>query len=79
MSYMRGVCGVARWDGESNVDMYRRFGMSELSVGIDYIVVEWVKRQYGHVMRMNECNFTKRVHWARTLHVYMGGTVCRAL
>ncbi len=29
MSYMRGACGVSRWDGESNEDMYGRFGMSE--------------------------------------------------
>ncbi len=39
--------------------------MSEAAVGMDCGVVEWVKRStlrwYGHVMRMNECAFTKRV------------------
>ncbi len=40
--------------------------MSETTVGMDCGVVEWVKRStlrwYGHVMRMNECAFTKRVY-----------------
>ncbi len=66
MSYLRGACGVSRWDRESNEDMYRRFGMSEAAVGVECGVVEWVKRStlrwYDHIMRMNECNFTKRVH-----------------
>ncbi len=57
-SYMRGACGVSRWDRESNEDMYRRFGMSETAVGINCRVVIWVKhdtqRWYGHVMQMNK-------------------------
>ncbi len=63
---MRGTCGVSRWDRESNEDMYARFGMSETEVGIDCGVVGWVKRStlrwYGHVTRVNECVFTKRVY-----------------
>ncbi len=43
MSYMRGACGVSRWDGESNEDMYGRFDMSEAAVEMDCGVVEWVK------------------------------------
>ncbi len=39
--------------------------MSESAAGLDCGVVKWVKRStlrwYGHVMRMNECDFTKRV------------------
>ncbi len=66
MSYMQGACGMSRWDRESNEDTYGRFGMSESVVGMDFGVVEWVKRStliwYGHVMRMNECDFTKRVY-----------------
>ncbi len=66
ISYMRGSCGVSRWDRESNEDTYGRFGMSESAVEMDCGVVEWVKRStlrwYGHVMRMNECDFTKRVY-----------------
>ncbi len=27
MSYLRGICGVNRMDGESNENVYRRFGM----------------------------------------------------
>ncbi len=35
MSYMRGACGVSRWDRESNEDTYGRFDMSETAVGMD--------------------------------------------
>ncbi len=66
MSYMRGACGVSRWDGKSNEDTYGKFGMSEAAVGMDCGVVKWVKRRtlwwYGHVMRMNEYDITKRVY-----------------
>ncbi len=69
MSYVRGACGVSRWDGESNEDIHRKFGMIETAVGMDYGVVEWVKqstlRWYGHMMRMNECDFTERVYESR--------------
>ncbi len=44
MSYLWGVSGVSRWDRESNEDTYGRFGMSEAAVGVEYRVVEWVKR-----------------------------------
>ncbi len=44
MSYMRGACGLSRWDRESNEDTYGRFGMSETATGMDCRVVEWVKR-----------------------------------
>ncbi len=43
VSYMRGACGVSRWDAESNEDMYGRFDMSEAGVGMDCEEVEWVK------------------------------------
>ncbi len=63
MSYKRGACGVSRWDGESNEDMYGRFGMSKTAMGMDCEVAEWVKRStlkwYEHVMRMNESDFYK--------------------
>ncbi len=52
-------------NGESNENTYGRFGMSATAVGMDCRVVEWVKqstlRWYGHVMRINECDFTKWV------------------
>ncbi len=40
MSYIRGACGVSRWDGESNEDTYGRFCMSEAAVGMDCGVLE---------------------------------------
>ncbi len=51
MLYMRGACGVSRRDGESNEDMYGRFGISE-AVGMDCGVVEWVKRPHRDGMDM---------------------------
>ncbi len=60
--YMRGACGVSRWDGESSEDMYRRFGMSAAAVGMDCRAhLRW----YGHVMSMNERDFTKMVYESR--------------
>ncbi len=40
---MQGACGVSKWDGESNEDMYGRFGMRETAVGMDCRVLELVK------------------------------------
>ncbi len=28
ISYLRGACGVSRWDGPSNESVYERCGMS---------------------------------------------------
>ncbi len=42
MSYLRG-CGVNRMDGESNDNVYRRFGMSSRGEGMSCGVVEMVK------------------------------------
>ncbi len=54
MSYMRGACGVSRWDRESNEDTYGKFGMSESAVGMDCGVVEWVKRSTQMVQACDE-------------------------
>jgi len=63
MSYIRGACGLSRWDGESNVNVYDNFVMGTTTKGIDCGVVEWVKRGtlrwFGHVVRMNENEFVK--------------------
>ncbi len=40
---MRGACGVSRWDGQSNEDVYGKFGMSEAAAGVGCGMVEWVK------------------------------------
>ncbi len=56
MSYLRGVCGMTRLDGESNESMYERFGMGSYANGVNCGVVEWVKRNmlrwFGHIERM---------------------------
>ncbi|RUM29363.1 MAG: hypothetical protein DSY42_06675 [Aquifex sp.] len=40
MSYLRGCCGVNRMDGESNENVYRRFGMASKGEGMSCGVVE---------------------------------------
>ncbi len=35
MSYIRGACGVSRWDKESNENMYERFCMGVTAKGVD--------------------------------------------
>ncbi len=45
MSYLRDGCGVNRMDGESNENVYRKFGMSSRGEGMSYGVVEMVKRR----------------------------------
>ncbi len=67
MSYLRGACGVTRWDGESNESVCGRCGMgSQANCG----VVEWVKRNtlrwFGHVERMGREEFVEKV-WVQTV------------
>ncbi len=44
--------------------------MSETAVGMGCGGAEWLKRstlrEYGHVTRMNECDFTKRIYESTT-------------
>ncbi len=35
MSYIKGTCGVSRWDGESYESMYDRFGTGVTVKGVD--------------------------------------------
>ncbi len=44
MSYLRGACGVSRWDGLSNESVYERCVMRGRGCGVGCCVVEWVKR-----------------------------------
>ncbi len=64
MSYLRGGCGVNRMDGESNENVYRKFGMSSRE-GMSCGVVEMVKcstlRLFGHLERMDKRELTKRI------------------
>ncbi len=66
MSYLRGACGVTRWDGESNESVYERCDMGSHANGVNCGVVEWVKRNtlrwFGHFERMGSEEFVKKVH-----------------
>ncbi len=44
VSYVRGVCGVSRWDGLRKASVYERCGMRKCGSGVGCGVVEWVKR-----------------------------------
>ncbi len=44
MSYLRGACGVTRWDGQSNESVYEKCGMASQVIGVNCGVVEWVKK-----------------------------------
>ncbi len=70
MSYLRGACGVNRWDGASNGSVYERCGMRGHGSGVGCSVVEWVKRStlrwFGHIERMGNEEFVKKVY-SRTL------------
>ncbi len=68
MSYLRGVCGVNRWDRLSNKSVYERCGMRGRGSGVGCSVVEWVKRStlrwFGHIERMENEEFAKKVYWS---------------
>ncbi len=40
MSYLRGACGVSRWDGLNNESVYERCGMRGHGGGVECGVVE---------------------------------------
>ncbi len=56
MSYLRSACGLNWMDGESNENVYGKFGMSFKSEGMNCEVVEVVKHStlkwFGHLVRM---------------------------
>ncbi len=66
MSYLRGACGVSRWDGLSNESVYERCGMREHGRWVGCGVVEWVKRStlrwFGHIGRIEYEEFVKKVY-----------------
>ncbi len=61
--YLRGACGVSRWDGLSNESVYERCGMSGRGNEVGCGVVEWVKRStlrwFGHIERMGNKEFLR--------------------
>ena len=42
MSYLRGACGVTRWEGESNASVYKRCGIGLCANGVKCGAVEWM-------------------------------------
>ncbi len=66
MSYLRGACGVSRWDGLSNENGYERCGMRGHGSGVGCGVAEWVKRSilrwFGHIERMGNEEFVEKVY-----------------
>ncbi len=77
MSYLRGACGVTRWDGLSNESMYERCGMRKHGSGVGCGMVEWVKRStlrwFGHIERMEHAKFVKKMYRSVVLRVLTGG------
>ncbi len=69
-SYLRGACGVSRWDGLSDASVYERCGMRERESGVGCGVVEWVKRStlrwFGHIERLGNEEFVKKVYLSST-------------
>ena len=55
ISYLRGVYGLTRWEGESNESVYEKCDMGPCANGVKCGVVEWVKRstlwRFGHIER----------------------------
>ncbi len=66
MRYLRGACGVSRWDGLSNESVYERCDMRGRESGVGCGVVEWVKRitlrWFGHIERMGNEEFVKKMY-----------------
>ncbi len=66
VSYLRGACGVSRWDGLSNESVYERCGMRGHESGVGCGVVEWVKRStlrwFGRIERTGNEEFVKKVY-----------------
>ncbi len=57
---------MSRWDGLSNASVYERCGMRGRGSGVGCGVVEWVKqstlRWFGHIERMGNEEFVKKVY-----------------
>ena len=64
IKYLRGACGVTRWEGESNESMYKSCGMGPCAKRVK-CVVKWVKKNslrcFGHIKRKNSEEFVKKV------------------
>ena len=68
MSYLRVACGVTRWEGESNENVYERSDMEPCANGVKCVVVEWVKRKrwFGDMEIKKSEKFVKKVYVSET-------------
>ncbi len=63
MKYLRGACGITRWDCESNESMYVEYGIGTEEGGVNYGMVKWVKKRwFGHIERMKSEEYVKKVY-----------------
>ncbi len=66
MSYLKGACGVTRWEDENNESVYERCSVGAYADGVKCGVVEWMKRNTlrwcDHVERMSSEEFVKKVY-----------------
>ncbi len=77
MSYLRGACGVASWDGVSNESVYESCGMGSRANGVNCGVVEWVKRNtlrwFGHIEKMGSEEFVKKIYMSESVGTNIRG------
>ncbi len=70
MRCMRGACGVTRWDGESNGNVYERLGIGTHANEV-MCDVQWVKRstlgRFVHIERMHSGCLVKKVNLSELL------------
>ena len=70
ISYLRGACGVTRWEGDSNKSVYESCSMRPCANVVKCDVVEWVKRNmlmwFGHMNKKKSEEFVKKVYVGET-------------
>ena len=66
ISYLRGACGLTRWECESNESVYEKCGMGPCVNGVKCGVVELVKRntlkRFGYIERKKSEEFVKKLY-----------------
>ncbi len=62
---------MTSWDGESNESVYERCNMRSHVNGVNCGIVEWVKRNmlrwFGHIERMGNEEFLKKVYMSESV------------
>ncbi len=50
MSYLRGACGVTRWEGQSNESMYEKCGIGTCGSGVKVLSGGMGEKKYIEVV-----------------------------